>query len=115
MEFTKKAQKPWSEIGAGRARKAQNNLRVELDNLERIQMTSIRVPNDGLMPTVDKGRESPFKQGEYYVFDVEDDIARYWNKQSQARKVELSKQSRKEGKDIRLILEGFVHKPRKMK
>lgn len=78
-------------------------------------MTSIRVPDDGKVPIVDKGLESPFKQGEYYVFDVEDDVARYWNKMSPARKVELSKQSRKENKDIRLILDGFVHKPRRMK
>ena len=78
-------------------------------------MTSIRVPDDGTVPIVDKGLESPFKQGEYYVFDVEDEVARYWNKMSPARKVELSKQSRKENKDIRLILDGFVHKPRRMK
>ncbi len=78
-------------------------------------MASIRVPDDGMAPIVDKGFESPFKQGEFYVFDVEDEIARYWNKMSTARKAELSKQSRKEKKDIRLILDGFVHKPRKMK
>ncbi len=78
-------------------------------------MASIRVPDDKSVPIVEKGREPPFKQGEYYVFDVEDDVARYWNKQSPARKVELSKQSRKENKDIRLILDGFVHKPRHTK
>jgi len=78
-------------------------------------MTSIRVPDDGTMPIVEKGRESPFKQGEYYVFDAADDLARYWNKQSPSRKAELSKQSRREGKDIRLILEAFVHKPRHIK
>lgn len=78
-------------------------------------MTSIRVPDDGAAPIVEKGREAPFKQGEFYVFDVDDDIARYWNKQSPSRKAELTKQSRKENKDIRLILDPFVHKPRKMK
>jgi len=78
-------------------------------------LTSIRVLDDGAPPIVEKGRETPFKQGEYYVFDVEDDIARYWNKLPPGRKAELSKQSRKENKDLRLILDPFVHKPRKMK
>ncbi len=78
-------------------------------------MVSIRVPDDGVAPVVEKSKESPFKQGEYYVFDVEDDVARYWNKQSPARRAELAKQSRKEGRDIRLILDGFVHKPRHTK
>ena len=74
-------------------------------------MTSIRVPDAGSVPIVEKGLEAPFKQGVYYVFDVEDDVARYWNKQSPARKEELSKQSAREKRDIRLILDGFVHKP----
>jgi hypothetical protein len=78
-------------------------------------MASIRVQDDGTVPVVGKGLESPFKQGEYYVFDVGDDVARYWNKMSPARKAELSKQSRKENRDIRLILDGFVHKPRHVK
>ncbi|MHB8565775.1 MAG: hypothetical protein ACYC7D_06150 [Nitrososphaerales archaeon] len=78
-------------------------------------MTSIRVPDDGKPPISDKGRESPFKQGEYFVYDVEDDIARYWNKMSPKRKEELVRQSRKENRDVRLILDGFVHKPRPMK
>ena len=78
-------------------------------------MTSIRVPSDGIVPIADKSLEAPFKQGEFYVFEVEDDVARYWNKMSPARKEELSKQSRKENKDIRLILDGFVHKPRHTK
>ncbi len=33
------------------------------------------------------------------VFEVEDDIARYWNKLAPAKRVELSKQSRKMNKD----------------
>lgn len=78
-------------------------------------MTTIRVPDDGTAPIVEKGLETPFKQGEYYVFDVEDDVARYWNKMAPARKVELTKQSRKEKRDIRLILDGFVHKPKHVK
>ncbi len=73
------------------------------------------MPDDGAVPIVEKGREAPFKQGEFYVFDVEDDIARYWNKQSPGRKAELVKQSRKENRDLRLVLDPFVHKPRKMK
>ena len=78
-------------------------------------MASIRVPDDGTAPITDKSLETPFKQGEYYVFEVEDDVARYWAKMAPARRVELSKQSRKENKDIRLILDGFVHKPRHTK
>lgn len=78
-------------------------------------MTSIRVKDDGSMPVVAKGFETPFKQGEYYVFDVADDIARYWNKMDQGRREELRKQSRKEGKDIRLILDATVHKPAHVK
>jgi hypothetical protein len=78
-------------------------------------MTSIRVLDDGQPPIVEKGRETPFKQGEYYVFEVEDDIARYWNKLAPAKRVELSKQSRKMNKDLRLILDPFVHRPRTTK
>jgi hypothetical protein len=74
-------------------------------------MASIRVYDDGSSPVLGKGLEPPFKQGEFYVFEVPDDIARYWNKQSPARRIELSKQSRKENRDIRQILDGFVHKP----
>ena len=37
-------------------------------------MASIRVLDDGAPPIVEKGRETPFKQGEFYVFDVEDDV-----------------------------------------
>ena len=74
-------------------------------------MASIRVTDDGAPPIVEKGREAPFKQGTFYVFDVEDDIARYWNKIAPARREELSKQSRKEKKDLRIILDGIVHKP----
>ncbi|MGA2875409.1 MAG: hypothetical protein ABSE82_07710 [Nitrososphaerales archaeon] len=78
-------------------------------------MTSIRVPDAGSVPIVEKGHETPFKQGENYVFDVEDDIARYWNKQSPARRMELAKQSIREKRDLRLILDAFVHKPAKTK
>ena len=78
-------------------------------------MASIRVLDDGAPPIVEKGRETPFKQGEFYVFDVEDDVARYWNKLAPAKRAELSKQSRKMNKDLRIILDPFVHKPRTTK
>ncbi len=78
-------------------------------------MASIRVRDDGTPPIVEKGRETPFKQGEYYVFEVADDVARYWNKMAPNRREELSKQSRREGKDIRLLVEAFVHKPPRTK
>jgi len=77
-------------------------------------MASIRVQDDGKSsspPIIEKGREPPFKQGEYFVFDVKDEVAKYWNKLPPGRRGELWKQSRKEGKDIRLIIEGFVFKP----
>ena len=63
------------------------------------------------MPFVEKGRETPFKQGDYYVFEVADDVARYWNKMDPTRRDLIVKQSRKEGKDLRLLVEAFVHKP----
>ncbi len=78
-------------------------------------MASIRVKDDGSAPVVEKGREAPFKQGEWYVLEVADDVARYWNKMAPARREELAKQSRKEGKDIRLLVEAFVYKPAKTK
>jgi hypothetical protein len=78
-------------------------------------MATIRVVDDGALPIVEKGRETPFKQGQFYVFEVEDDIARYWNKLAQAKRAELSKQSRKENKDLRVILDPFVHRPRTTK
>jgi hypothetical protein len=78
-------------------------------------MASIRVVDDGSTPVVEKGRETPFKQGEFYVFDVADDIARYWNKLAPAKRAELFKQSRKDNKDLRIILDGYVHKPKTLK
>jgi hypothetical protein len=78
-------------------------------------MASIRVKDDGSTPIVEKGRESPFKQGEFYVFEVADDVARYWNKMAPGRREELWKQSRKEGKDVRQLVESFVHKPARTK
>jgi hypothetical protein len=78
-------------------------------------MASIRVVDDGSAPIVAKNLEAPFKQGEFYVFDTADDLARYWNKLPPGRRAELMKQSRKENRDLRLILDGFVHKPAKMK
>ena len=74
-------------------------------------MASIRIRDDGSTPIIEKGRESPFKQGEFYVFEVKDDVARYWNKMAPGRREELWKQSRKEGKDVRLLVEAFVYKP----
>ena len=75
----------------------------------------MRVKDDGTAPFVAQGRETPFKQGEYYVFEVADDVARYWNKMDHGRREELSWQSRKEGKDIRLLVEAFVYKPAHIK
>ena len=78
-------------------------------------MASIRVKDDGSTPIVEKGRESPFKQGEFYVFEVTDEVARYWNKMAPGRREELWKQSRKEGKDVRLLVEAFVYKPARIR
>jgi hypothetical protein len=78
-------------------------------------MTSIRVVDDGSQPIVEKGREAPFKQGQFYVFEVADDVARYWNKMDSGRRAELWKQSAKEKKDIRQILDAVVHKPAHVK
>lgn len=74
-------------------------------------MTSIRVKDDGKPPVVEKGREQPFKQGDFLVFEVVDEVARYWNKQSPGRREEMAKQARKENKDVRLIIEAYVFKP----
>src|SRR5713101_8837138 len=71
-------------------------------------VASIRAKDDGTVPIVEKGRETPFKQGDYYVFEVADDVARYWNKMAPARREGLWTQSRKEGKDIRQVVETFV-------
>ena len=78
-------------------------------------MASIRVKDDGAAPISEKGREPPFKQGEFYVLEVVDDVARYWNKMAPSRRDDLAKQSRKEGKDIRLLVEAFVYKPAHVK
>lgn len=78
-------------------------------------MASIRAKDDGSTPIVAKGREAPFKQGEFYVFEVADDVAKYWNKMDPGRRDQISRQSRKEGKDIRDIVETFVYKPRHIK
>jgi len=75
--------------------------------------TSIRVSDDGTgtAPVVEKGREAPFKQGTTWVYEVKDEVAKYWNKLPPGRKLELFKQSKKEQKDIRQLLDGFVFKP----
>jgi hypothetical protein len=76
-------------------------------------MVSIRVSDDGsgVAPIVEKGREQPFKQGSFYVFEVKDEVAKYWNKLPPARRDELYKQSKKERKDLRQVLDSFVFKP----
>ncbi len=76
-------------------------------------MVSIRVVDDGTgaAPVVEKGREAPFKQGNFYVYEVKDEVARYWNKLPPGRREELSKQARKEKKDLRQVLDAFVFKP----
>jgi hypothetical protein len=74
-------------------------------------VASIRVKDDGAPPVVEKGREAPFKQAEFYVFQVDDEVARYWNRMDPSRREQLSKQSRKDGKDVRLLVEAFVYKP----
>ena len=74
-------------------------------------MASIRIKDDGFKPTVEKSREQPFKQGEFYVFEVADEVARYWNKMAPNRRDELWRQAKKENKDVRLIIEGYVYKP----
>jgi hypothetical protein len=78
-------------------------------------MASIRVTDDGTAPITASGREPPFKQGGFYVFEVSDDVARYWNKMDHGRREELRKQSRKESKDIRQLVEAFVYKPAHVK
>ncbi len=47
--------------------------------------------------------------------EVPDDIARYWNKMDPTRREAMTRQSRKENKDVRDILDSFVHKPAKVK
>ncbi len=78
-------------------------------------MASIRVRDDGSAPIVSKGRESPFKQGEFYVFEVTDDEAKYWNKLPPGRRDEIWRQSRKESRDVRQLVEAFAYKPRHTK
>ena len=80
-------------------------------------MVSIRVRDDGsgVAPIVEKGRDTPFKQAEFWVFEVKDEVAKYWNKLPPQRRVELVKQARKEKKDLRQILDGFVFRPAKTK
>jgi len=76
-------------------------------------MTSIRVRDDGTgtAPIVEQGREQPFKQGEFLVFEVKDEVAKYWNKLPPARRDELYRQSKKERRDLRQLLDAFVFKP----
>ncbi len=74
-------------------------------------MVAIRVKDDGAAPVVEKGLEPPFKQGDFYVFEVKDEVAKYWNKLPPGRRDELIKQSRKQGKDLRLVLYSFVFRP----
>lgn len=76
-------------------------------------MTSIRARDDGTgaPPVVEKGRDVPFKQGDMWVFEVKDEVAKYWNKLPPGRRDEIYKQSKKEKKDLRQILDAFVFRP----
>ncbi len=76
-------------------------------------MVSIRVRDDGsgAAPIVEKGRDVPFKQGDFFVFEVKDEVAKYWNKLPPPRRDELFRQSKTEKKDLRQVLEGFVFRP----
>ena len=79
-------------------------------------MVSIRVVDDGSgAPVVEQGRDAPFKQGNFYVYEVKDEVARYWNKQSPGRREEMAKQARKEKKDLRAVLDSYVFRPAKTK
>ena len=42
---------------------------------------------------------------------MKDEVAKYWNKLPPSRRDELYKQSKKEKKDLRQLLDGFVFKP----
>jgi hypothetical protein len=75
-------------------------------------MTSIRVADESAeAPVVEKGRDAPFRQGNLWVYEVKDEVAKYWNKLPPQRRVELAKQGRKEKKDLRAILDTFVFRP----
>jgi len=76
-------------------------------------MVSIRVVDDGtgLAPVVEKGRDAPFKQGNFYVYEVKDEVAKYWNKLPPGRRDELARQARKDKKDLRQLLDSFVFRP----
>lgn len=76
-------------------------------------MTSIRANDDGtgVAPIVEKGRDIPFKQGNFWVYEVKDEVAKYWNKLPPGRRDELYKQSKKDRKDLRQLLDAFVFKP----
>jgi len=56
-------------------------------------------------------REAAFKQGDFLVFEVSDEVARYWNKTAPGRREELWKQSKKDKKDLREVVEGYVFRP----
>jgi hypothetical protein len=61
-------------------------------------MASVRVKDDGSSPIIGRGREPPFEQGEYYVFDAADEVAKNLNKMAPRGREELRTQSRREGK-----------------
>ena len=76
-------------------------------------MVAIRVADDGsgIAPVVEKGRDVPFRQGNFYVYEVKDEVAKYWNKLPPQRRDELYRQSKKDKKDLRQVLDGFVFRP----
>ena len=76
-------------------------------------MVVIRVADDGSgeAPIVEKGRDTPFKQGNLWAYEVKDEVAKYWNKLPPQRRDELYRQSKKEKKDLRQVLDGFVFRP----
>lgn len=79
-------------------------------------MVLIRVADESNEPPiVEKGRDTPFKQGNLLAYEVVDEVAKYWNKLPPQRRVELAKQARKEKKDLRQVLDSFVFRPAKTK
>jgi hypothetical protein len=80
-------------------------------------MASIRVVDDGSTPrSWGKASRPRSSRANTMCIDTADDLARYWNKLPPWKDGPSSaKQSRKENKDVRLILDAFVHKPAKTK
>jgi len=61
-----------------------------------------------MMPNVKEGYEIPYEAGGFYVYETSSEVVKYWEGLPDAKKGEIRKKARAEGRDIREALEALI-------